>query len=132
VLHPRRKLKYFKKNWSNELVEDIKDLAETIVSFFPQSEIQVANHGQFKQRYEQMHSNTPSGRRVERDDVDGSSGSDTDSDTEIDTARLWLGEFNRYFHTHDVVPEGMSIVEWWGVSVCILFICYVSDLNWFS
>lgn len=40
VLHPRRKLKYFKKSWSDDLVRDVKELAETIVCDFI-SEIQI-------------------------------------------------------------------------------------------
>ena len=77
-------------------------------------EFQVANYAKFKQRYEQMHSGAPSRCPVCAGD---SSGSDDDSDTGIDPARPWLTEFNVYFCTHEVVPEDMSIVTWWGVSV---------------
>ena len=42
--------------------------------------------------------------------ADDSSGSDSDSDAEIDSVQPWLAEFNRYLHTHNVIPEGMSIV----------------------
>jgi hypothetical protein len=27
----------------------------------------------------------------------------------------WLEEFGKYYDAKDTVPEGMSIVEWWGV-----------------
>ena len=32
VLHPKRKMRYFKKNWSGELQEEVLKMAETIVS----------------------------------------------------------------------------------------------------
>lgn len=75
-----------------------------------------------------MHSKASSGQRVNR--VDDSS--DEDSDTEIDPSRPWLAEFNSYFRTHEIVPEGMSIVTWWGVGVAIFSIRYISDFNSFS
>ena len=46
-----------------------------------------------------------------------SSGSDDDTDTDTDPSQPWLAEFNMYFRTHEVVPEGMSVITWWGVSV---------------
>ena len=39
------------------------------------------------------------------------------SDNDSDPTKPWLAEFKRYLMTHDVVPEGMLIVEWWGVSL---------------
>ena len=37
------------------------------------------------------------------------------SDDDSDPTKPWLAEFKHYLMTHDVVPEGMLIVEWWGV-----------------
>ena len=34
VLHPRQKMKYFKKNWTTDLQEDVADMVENIVSLF--------------------------------------------------------------------------------------------------
>ena len=31
VLHPRRKMKYFKKNWSTDLQKDVANMVENIV-----------------------------------------------------------------------------------------------------
>ena len=42
--------------------------------------------------------------------------SDDDSDSG-DLTKPWLAEYQRYISTCDVVPEGMSLVEWWGVSL---------------
>lgn len=50
---------------------------------------------------------------------------DNDSDSEgrvndhpsSDPSKPWLEEWNLYLQTHEVVPEGLGIVEWWGVCV---------------
>ena len=34
---------------------------------------------------------------------------------EGDSEKPWMAEFNRYLNTHDVLPEGMTVVKWWGV-----------------
>jgi hypothetical protein len=36
--------------------------------------------------------------------------------THLDPTRPWLDEFNEYLQACKTVPEGMSTVEWWGVS----------------
>ena len=57
--------------------------------------------------------------RLNIDDTD--SDSDENTDGVIDPNRLWLDEWNTYFNTHEVVPEGMGIIRWWGVSCSFLF-----------
>jgi hypothetical protein len=47
------------------------------------------------------------------DDTD--SESDNGGNEAVDPSRPWLDEWNTYFNTHEVVPEGMGIVRWWGV-----------------
>ena len=46
---------------------------------------------------------------------------DTDSEAEDevneDPNMPWKAEFDRYMDTHDIVPNDMSIVHWWGVSL---------------
>lgn len=32
-----------------------------------------------------------------------------------DPAKPWLREYNLYFNTTDEIPEGQSLVQWWGV-----------------
>ena len=53
------------------------------------------------------------------DDTD--SESDDGSNKAVDPSRPWLDEWNMYFNTHEVVPEGMGIVRWWGV--CQPYLC---------
>ena len=40
-----------------------------------------------------------------------------DDDSAGNQTKPWLAEYQHYINTHDVVPEGMSLVEWWGVSL---------------
>ena len=47
---------------------------------------------------------------------------DSESETEMtaaDPTKPWLNEWNTYIQTHEIIPEGMGIVRWWGV--CIFF-----------
>ena len=39
------------------------------------------------------------------------------SDNESDQTKPWLAEFESYLMTHDIVLEGMLIVEWWGIYI---------------
>ena len=39
-----------------------------------------------------------------------------------DSEKPWLAEFNRYLNTHDVLPEGMTVVKWWGVCNIFFFL----------
>jgi hypothetical protein len=34
-----------------------------------------------------------------------------------DATPTWLKEFNIYLNTTDEIPEGQTIVQWWGVSL---------------
>jgi len=47
---------------------------------------------------------------------------DTDSESEmevdtVDPTKPYLHEWNTYLLTHEIIPEGMGLVRWWGVSV---------------
>jgi hypothetical protein len=33
------------------------------------------------------------------------------------SATPWKEEFGKYYDAVDTLPEGMSVVEWWGVSI---------------
>ena len=35
----------------------------------------------------------------------------------VDAAPAWLKDFNMYLNTTDEIPEGQTIVQWWGVSL---------------
>ena len=45
------------------------------------------------------------------------SDSEAEDDDEVseDPTKPWKAEFDRYMDTHDIVPDDMSIVHWWGV-----------------
>ena len=59
--------------------------------------------------------------------MDPGSNSVQDSDSDMsddnlddtDATKPWLSEFQHrdYLNTHDVIPEGTTVVKWW--SVCI-------------
>jgi len=47
---------------------------------------------------------------------------DTDSETEDNYQQVdsgWTGEWKLYMNTHEVVPDQMDIVRWWGVHMNI-------------
>jgi hypothetical protein len=49
----------------------------------------------------------------------------------IDPKKPWLKEFNYYLNTVDEIPNGLTVVKWWGV--CVLFTvpffrCMFSDI----
>ena len=53
---------------------------------------------------------------------DSDSDWDMSTEGEGDSEKPWLAEFNHYLNTHDVLPEGMTVVKWWGVcNFLILF-----------
>ena len=53
---------------------------------------------------------------------------DTESDesddegSTADPSKPWLGEWNLYVQTHEVIPEGMNMVNWWGVSSILFYV----------
>ena len=53
-----------------------------------------------------------------------------DTDTEDDTdngesaarpANAWMDEWKNYINTIEDVPDGMDLVHWWGVHICISY-----------
>ena len=36
-----------------------------------------------------------------------------------DVERPWLPEWKHYEKTHEAIPDGMVIVHWWGVCLCV-------------
>ena len=47
-----------------------------------------------------------------------------------DSSKPWMREFNQYIQVRDEVPEGMSLIQWWGVclSVNLLMMLLYSTL----
>lgn len=62
------------------------------------------------------------GRLVQRN-LDTDSEGEDDENGGSDPSKPWMAEFQRYMNTHDLVPEGMSIVEWWGVCIFLQALC---------
>jgi len=38
-----------------------------------------------------------------------------DNSEAINLDRAWVGEWNTYLNSNEAIPEGMGIVDWWGV-----------------
>jgi len=52
--------------------------------------------------------------------------SNTNTDDEAaDPSRPWSKEWSAYINSNEVVPEGMGIVHWWGVSQSPLLLAQV-------
>lgn len=43
---------------------------------------------------------------------------DNNDDTPDDADRPWLRYFNEYINNVEQVPEGWSMLKWWGVRFC--------------
>jgi hypothetical protein len=44
----------------------------------------------------------------------------------VDPNKPWLKEFNHYLNTVDEIPDGLTVVKWWGVSANSF---YSSDIS---
>jgi hypothetical protein len=45
---------------------------------------------------------------------------DSESDEDGDPGSPWLNEWTTYLNSNEVIPEGMGMVQWWGVRVFFL------------
>ena len=70
-------------------------------------------------------SSKPGHRNV--DDTD--SESDEDCQQVVDATNSWMDEWKSYLNTHEVVPDNMGIVHWWGVRIALLFPYYHTELH---
>ena len=78
---------------------------------------------QFKARYKQIYSIASAAagappKSMEDSDWDMSDDDEGGGDSE----KPWLTKFNRYLNMHDVLPEGMTVVKWWGVCNILFFL----------
>jgi hypothetical protein len=67
---------------------------------------------------------TPAASKPGRRNID-----DTDIESEDDdcqqisnTTNSWSEEWKLYLNTHEVVPDDMGIVHWWGVGIFLSFV----------
>lgn len=54
-------------------------------------------------------------RELDSSDDENSDDESSPSVGAYDPAKPWLWEYNLYFNTTDEIPEGQSLVQWWGV-----------------
>ena len=67
--------------------------------------------------------------------LDTDSEAEGDDEVSEDPTRPWKVEFDRYMDMHNLVPDRMSIVHWWGVcsiyylsyEAGILFLKYIAQ-----
>jgi hypothetical protein len=59
-------------------------------------------------------------RELESSDDEGSADDAGPSTTQADPAKPWLKEFNQYLDTTDELSDGQTLVQWWGVSACLI------------
>ena len=138
VLHPAKKMKHFEEYWDLEEQEAVLDLVKKVVWYFllkfhsTQVWLKVTFEMTVLECYEKLYSSTiipkkkswaPAGKKRNH------YLSDSDSEPEPQAPVMmsnWESEFNWYISTEEVVPEGMGVVEWWGV--CIY--SFLSSLSW--
>ncbi|KAF5347372.1 hypothetical protein D9758_011302 [Tetrapyrgos nigripes] len=113
VLDPRQKMHYFQMNWSEDERKKVTTFTEKI----------------FKERYEQINQTSLTGTQKAKltktnstllREVSDDEGDEVDMPTQEPVRTTggvepWRSEFNLYLSTIDSVPEGVSIVKWWGM-----------------
>ncbi|KIL54872.1 hypothetical protein M378DRAFT_91765 [Amanita muscaria Koide BX008] len=108
LLHPERKMAYFKKHWSENLQKNVLDLGRDL----------------FKQRYaatasSQITPPRPTKRQRTQSFMCETDSDDSDTDNNgVDEASStpWLAEYERYVNTNEIIPPGMTVVAWWGLN----------------
>ena len=132
VLNPKKKMAHFTKFWSSELVEEVESVVCKCVSIDNRLVFNITDGVmQFVERYNQrIDKEQPQATRVRKtapshktghqniDDTDSSS-SDDDDDCRhtTKTADAYIEEWNLYLNTHEVMPDDIEIVTWWGVCI---------------
>jgi hypothetical protein len=121
---------HFEKHWDAELQKEVLTLARNAVCCFSR----VVDNSQssltstkFKERYEQLQtadalSSKSSTTHVSKRQKTHGLLRDNDSDESDDNvgdslSPSWMIEFKCYIDTNDLIPPGMTVVEWWGVRI---------------
>jgi len=128
VLNPREKMAHFQKHWSADLQEDVRECVQKAVcgSCHRLSESHTYEN-QFEACYHKINASTTSLPTKPRkrgglktllrelsDDENNSDSFITPSPLD-DPEKPWKRDYNAYIDTVHDVPEGMSVVQWWGV-----------------
>ncbi|KAF9464647.1 hypothetical protein BDZ94DRAFT_1353562 [Collybia nuda] len=115
LLHPTKKMSYFKKHWDQDLQDDVLTLAKKIFKERYNLLSNVATRENEKQPPQKKQKTAL--LRMHNSDSDKS-----DCDNALSNpSQSWIDEFQRYLNTTDILPDDMTEVEWWGVS----------HINWF-
>jgi hypothetical protein len=132
VLNPKEKMVHFKKHWSEDLQQEVLDCAEEVVCGTSDFVLAVLKsrlwpHYQFQERYEEMNKAgpKPSVKRSKKSSMKSLLRELSDDDDDSDTTSMpsdnsdapWHLEFRRYLDAVHELPEGMTSIQWWGVSL---------------
>ncbi|PPQ83822.1 hypothetical protein CVT24_012453 [Panaeolus cyanescens] len=122
ALDPRKKFAHFERNWGGDLTEDVESTVRS----------------KFIERYNALNTSTsstspntsrprpssirasahPRKRRIQLASLsDDESDSDPITRAPSNPLEPWRTEWDSYLNTHEVVPNDMGIVEWWGLNV---------------
>jgi hypothetical protein len=96
---------------------EVVAMAQNVVCFSLCLFICKTNSIKFKERYERMYSGSNATAPHPTSGTQDSDYDMSDDDDSGDLTKPWLAEYQRYITTHDVLLEGTSLVEWWGVSL---------------
>lgn len=142
VLEPSTKMAYFHQHWSLDLVSNVEDAIQARVS--PVSAIpltislichiifQFIEHFNSLQQDPGEKSKTlcksSSKCKSAHPNINDTDTEDNAGDSEATAAlsNAWMVEWKAYLNTNEDIPEGMGIVQWWGVSMSILLV-YVTN-----
>ncbi|KIL66162.1 hypothetical protein M378DRAFT_10179 [Amanita muscaria Koide BX008] len=114
ILNPKEKMSYFKKHWSTELQGDVMKCIEEV---FKEQYLLL---GKDSDPQESMKSKkAKKGLRAllrELSDNDEDNTTDTCHNISEDPERPWSQYFQAYMDISEQVPDGWSVIKWWGVN----------------
>ena len=123
-------MSYFKRHWPVDLHADVLTCVEDIVSCSVLTGFML-NRLQFKDRYLALQGqlapktlSAPAKSKIhtllrELSDDEDDSSAESGSAVPDDPNRPWLRDFRAYLDTTEHVPDGWSMVKWWGVSTVV-------------
>ena len=129
---------HFAKHWPANLVTEVEDIVRECVSqLLACSLLHTTNitdmNGKFVECFNKQNKKpqalatrackTPSSSKLGRWNINNTDSSSDDDDCQqvTNTANSWLDEWKLYLNTHEVVPDDVGIVRWWGVCFSLLF-----------
>jgi len=114
VLEPSTKMSYFNKNWSPDLVSKVENAVQ--VRFLERFNALHQDHDPgTKPTHIRKGGKVHKSARRNLDDTDSEDDAD-DLEATVASPNAWMDEWRSYLNTNEDIPEGMSIVRWWGVN----------------